>query len=438
MRSAFKQHICHKRLALIGMLFVFAFVMNGASASKTEDVLEIPFLKSRGTLLNSTEEKVPLELRKFLQKGWTIRSYQYGDLSGRKTRDVAIVLAKNAHVDDVSDAADERKLIVAMRGADGKLHKEVDASNLVFNGAQPQYGSPDVSIEQGCVILHQNGGTRLRTSELIRLKRSKGYWCVASVTSRAFDYLTLGSDDYTSTTMRDFCTGIVQATLEKKHKVIQRQEYIQVYAPERQRLPSGEWKAPDVVLNQRTNLEQGAESWRGPTDLSATIKAMHNGTELTLLVSVRDDDVQPNDRVELLERTKKSEPADLDVSKVTWFDQVLMPTERTRTMIPGGYQEKLVYDLREPPFEERNPCENGPTEKAMYFPLKVTIYDTDKGSQAIKVLSPSRSARGSAAMGGIMLLWGVRALPPKVSEVDLGQPGNLHDDVIDIPSWFEF
>ncbi len=204
---------CGKLSRVLALVFVFMNFIGQPTLAAHRTPDKSLFLPTQGKLLPKLSSPVPPELKLLAAPGWTIRSYQYGDLTGRNTKDAALVLAHNAVLDDIQDYASERKLIIAMRGADGRLQKEVDANSAVFNGMAPPYGSPDVSICQRRVILHHDAvrsQSYLQTrSQSLEFERLDGHWSLVNIKLR--DHRSIDAKT-TVNTINDITTGRVRTT----------------------------------------------------------------------------------------------------------------------------------------------------------------------------------------------------------------------------------
>src|SRR5262245_22551458 len=91
------------------------------------------------------DEQTPAEITTFARAPWKVESFVYGDLTGKKTNDAAIMLAKNPSAD--TGHADDRKLIVALRGANQKLQQAVESRNAVPGADWINAQAPEVSIK---------------------------------------------------------------------------------------------------------------------------------------------------------------------------------------------------------------------------------------------------------------------------------------------------
>ncbi len=434
---------------------------------------EAPFLPSNSHTIEEGAEGIPIELRRLVGRGWIVRSYKYGDLSGQKSKDAALVAEKLS-----PENTKELKLIIAMRKSDGRLHKVIDSGGPVFNGASPQYDAPDVSINNRCVLLHQDGGTRIRTNEILKFKEVGGQWSLVQTFIRSYDHNS--ADECSSTTINDMLTGRVSAAIEACHKVSDRQDFYDLIASRGAPPHTGKWPAKVLVLDKCDYLETGLKNWKGPSDLSASIRALHKDKILNLLVSVTDDDVEPEDRVEIVYVTGEwqGKPGS---AKLVWHEDIVPPTSTTRLRTKNGYQQRLTIDLsklhsaEEPESSDSKPAdakasaseekqkqsvpEGGANSEAntkdadpsineneiamVHMPLKVRIVDHDKGSTEPKVMSPSLGAIGTSRIGGIMLLW--TSVPPRIEEIhtETGsfyyQEGTgFYYNIISLPAWPDY
>lgn len=348
---------------------------------------------------------------KFIPAGWKVECDAQGDLTGHKTRDVAIITGLNAG--GGFGHADERKVIILLRGADGKLQKSVEAGKCLPLGAGPSGGDPTISIEDHAVVLNQFGGSREKGDTTYRYKLINGQWRLAGYRGSYYD--SLGAGIPQSTTDVNFITGRLRADLKVDGNVAQHTDFIELYAYRGKPPASGDWKVPSTVLDKVELLSQGARRWNGATDLSVRVYGMHDENKLYIQAAVTDDVVTPEDSVALLDTAGKP----------------IEPEMRKHVLAEHGYSEFLQYDLHKPVFSDMTYAMGESGKEAVFLPVRLEVVDSDGGGRAKKgVLSPAISSGGTKIRAGILLCpWSGL---PKIQDVDV-QDGSVHNIILDFP-----
>lgn len=316
----------------------------------------------------AAEAPAPAEITQFataVGSKWAVEQYKYGDLTGRKTKDAAIMVALNP--EHAFGAAENRRLVIALRGADGKLHKTAEGTNSMPLGAGPAGGDPELEIKRNSVFVSQFGGSREKGMDTYQYKNVGGEWRLIGMTSEWYD--SLDENIPNSKTDINFLTNYVEASIGGNKGGTKSVSFYEI--PSTKGIPptsNAEWKAPYLVLKSKD-----------AADFSARVQSMHDANVLYLRITATDNSVLPEDSVKL-------EGAE--------------PIKRMRTALPNGYVENLAFSLKAPPFA--NAISDHP--EAAFLPLTLTIVDADNNAPALKRVTTAVSAKGVKPHGGLLLM----------------------------------
>lgn len=110
-------------------------------------------------------------------KGWTLLEKAEGDLNGDGRSDVALVLEDPNEPN--SDDAPPRYLLVALRGADGRLQRALVSQRAILRRDEGgTFGDPlaDIAISHGELVIDHYGGSAWRWGSTDRFALRQGEW----------------------------------------------------------------------------------------------------------------------------------------------------------------------------------------------------------------------------------------------------------------------
>jgi hypothetical protein len=237
------------------------------------------------------------------------------DLNGDGRTDVAFVISHGGAPGDDPPAVVKHVLVLALRGADGKLHRSIVSDDAVLDGDEGgAFGDPfeSLSIEKGAVVIMHYGGSRDRWGYTHRYRYQGGQWMLIGLSFGNTDSLDLEHFDNHDINLM---TGAAEASKKgdyegrPKHPEISGSYYELEVLPVDQApgidgsAGPGEWPGYTVRLSEKSQVYRNRRLWHGPGDLSAQLHAVRVGKDLFLSAQVTDNEVSPGDLVRLV--TKK-------------------------------------------------------------------------------------------------------------------------------------
>ena len=239
------------------------------------------------------------------------------DLNGDGRPDAALVISHGGIGAPSEDplVIVKHVLVLALRGADGKLHRSIVSDDAVLDGDEGgAFGDPfeSLSIEKGAVVIMHYGGSRDRWGYTHRYRYQNGQWMLVGLSFGNTDSLDLEHFDNHDINLM---TGAADATKKGDYDGRPKQPEISGSYYELEVLPvdeapridgsnaPGEWPGYTVRLSGKSQVYRGRQFWRGRDDLSAQLQAVRFGQDLFLLAQVTDNEVTSGDVVRLV--TKK-------------------------------------------------------------------------------------------------------------------------------------
>lgn len=281
-----------------------------ASASQAQDEIKRPPLRV---------PEVGDNALKFPPPGWRAETetWKEVDLNGDGKPDAAFVISNGGSgatgVEEPSIV--KHVLVLALRGADGRLHRSIVSDDAVLDGDEGgAFGDPfeSLSIEKGALVIMHYGGSRDRWGYTHRYRYQGGQWMLIGLSFGNTDSLDLEHFDNHDINLM---TGAAEASKKgdyegrPKHPEISGSYYELEVLPVDQApgidgsAGPGEWPGYTVRLSEKSQVYRNRRLWHGPGDLSAQLHAVRVGQDLFLSAQVTDNEVEPGDLVRLV--TKK-------------------------------------------------------------------------------------------------------------------------------------
>jgi hypothetical protein len=248
--------------------------------------------------------------------GWRLEpeTLKEVDLNGDGKTDAAFVISNGGlNADSNEPTVVKHVLVLALRGADGKLHRSVVNDGAVLDGDEGGvFGDPfqDLSIERGAVVIGHYGGSRDRWSFTHRYRWQQGQWMLIGLELGSTD--SFDPENHFDDQEINLSTGRVSAHEKgnsegRKNAGERSGEYYELEVTPVESAPkidgvvdAGEWPGYVVTLNERRELYRNRQLWHGVDDLSAHLRAVRAGENLFLCAEVRDSDVTAGDTVRLV------------------------------------------------------------------------------------------------------------------------------------------
>ncbi len=313
----------------IGIVVAFAAVFLGSFA----DSINASNVKHpRIALVGSNNDD-------FAPDGWSVMSSAEGDLNGDKKKDAAIVLAlvDEPGVDDETNPDSPRCLVIATRGADGKLHRVLADWHIIpeanSGGAGVGEAFQSLEVSKGvlalCTMFGSNDrsqfnyryrlqGNRLKTIDL-------DYTAYVSSEARGA-HIQVDPTVGLATCSNEVFGGDDEDERPKPKKPVTQRFYILTVEPAKAlNIPA----AHSIRLAGRDDVTSGKPAWKGATDLSARIRAVYSGKKMSLTAEVTDDIVTADDTICLLNEKHK----------------VIAPCSSVKASAAKGYIQTNEYDL---------------------------------------------------------------------------------------------
>jgi hypothetical protein len=356
-------------------------------------------------------EKVPAELKRFETAPWQVESYKYGDLSGNKTKDAAIILA--IYPRGVLGIATDRKLIITTRKADGKLERENKATQTLPLSGERSGGNPTVEIQENTILISQFAGSSTKGKHIYKYKKVNGEWRLIGFTSSCWDSM-VNAHPSTNTDV-NFLDGHVQAWSERSGKTIEKQDFYKILSFRGKPSGNQNWAVPKLVLRSGTPSKHDVDSGNSAKNISACIQSKYDKNDLYILVSVSGNGGRTQQKIELL-----------DLAQIP-----IRPSSRIHSLTKDGYKEILRFNLASRDFKRGSGRIGQITNESQFFPFTLVI--TDKGVKAGQIISTAISAQGAKKYGGLLLLPMTQA--PGLSTVNL-RNGSIHPNTIALPLYY--
>jgi hypothetical protein len=283
---------------------------------------------------------------KFVPRGWRLEpeTLKEADLNGDGRLDAAFVISHGGDANDSSVV--KHVLVLALRGADGKLHRAIVNDAAVLDGDEGGvFGDPfqGLSITRGVVAIQHYGGSRDRWSFTHKYRFQNGQWELIGLEVGSTDTLDLEHYDDQDINLS---TGLVNAKKKGRDgadgRIIHTREingsYYELQVSPVEKAPNidgkfvpGEWPGYTVRLNDKSSVYRGRQLWTGPNDLSAQLHAVRAGDDLFLCAQVTDNDVTAGDTVRLVNKR----------------GLIIKPRESKMVASGNGYVFEARYSLKE-------------------------------------------------------------------------------------------
>lgn len=352
---------------------------------------------------NSLEALVP--------KGWKLESKVEGNLNRDQLPDVAVTITQKAKLPDNPDFEVTRRLLVlALRQKDGKWQRSAVSDRVALNSDEGGvWGDPfqEIRIERGALVIEHFGGSNWRWGITSRYRFQDNQWSLIGRT----DASSFTNDpDYRDDADRNFSTGLVvrefkaaqgsdlltdrEKRMSKQPKVI----YWQIPAPFSKTAPdlngdaaSGEWPKQALKLNRADHVITPPQTWTGPADSSATLRAVCTSDALFVIAEVSDDHPSPEDRLRLT-----------DLNGVE-----IKPTNQARVNQPSGYVVELSWSRAsliaalprsDGVWLDPAPIEETDSTIEAELPLVLELQDVDQGQPRSTLSTRPKDARYSSAI----------------------------------------
>ena len=232
------------------------------------------------------------------------------DLNKDGRKDCALIVSDQKGTD--------RRLLIALRSADGFYRKSADVRNAVMVECGPSGGIPSVTIKNGVLIVNHYCGSRERTITDHKYQLRDGQWVLIGFTCENYD---ANADHVGQKVDVNLLTGDVEGRVWTGKDGETRAKFLEVRSPlvNSKEPEVTEWTAPATWLNTKTK--------NCPI---VSVQSIHNND--TVFV-----------RMQLQESYKLSEK---DLSLRTAKGQVIEPTTVRKT--PYGYVI-ASFDLKTAP-----------------------------------------------------------------------------------------
>ena len=317
----------------------------------------------------------------FAPRNWHVMSSADGDLNGDKKPDTAIVLSLEDEpgVDSETNPDSPRCLVIATRGADGKLHRvltdweTIPAANS--GGAGVGEAFQTLEIAKGMLMLETMLGDndRSKYNYEYRLKGNR-------LQAVHLNYTQYNSSEGKGAQI-DIDPGVGFATCsngifggdddderpKSKVKPVTQRFYVLTVEPAKAlNLPA----AHSVSLAGKDDVVKGKPAWKGAADLSARIRAVYSGKKMSLTAEVTDDVVTTGDTMRLLDENGK----------------VIAPASSVKQAAGKGYIQTNEYNL--------SAISGGKIEPDTVVPATVEVLDFDAESPLHCAMSMTRGGTG--------------------------------------------
>ena len=369
---------------------------------------------SSAILANEAMPVVPAvasSLEALVPKGWKLESKVEGDLNRDQLPDVAATITQKAKLPDNPDFEVTRRLLVlALRQKDGTWQRSAVSDRAVLNSDEGGvWGDPfeEIRIERGALVIEHFGGSNWRWGITSRYRFQDNQWTLIGRTdSSSFtndpDYHDDADHNFsTGQVVREFKAAEGSDLLTDREKRMSKQpkvSYWQIAAPLLKTAPNLDGKsAPDkwplhsIKVSRPEQVVTPPQSWTGPSDSSATLRAVCTRDALFVIAEVSDDHPSPDDRLRLT-----------DLNGVE-----IKPTHQARTDRPSGYVVELSWSraslIAALPRSDGVWLDPAPIEEAdstieAELPLVLELLDVDQGEPRSILSTRPQGARYSSAI----------------------------------------
>lgn len=329
----------------------------------------------------------------FIPAGWVETALVEADLNGDQRNDVAMVISRPVRpADDFNSNRKEHVLVIALRQDDGSLKRSAVSDQAVlgdFDGGVLGFPFREMRFERGAVVIEHYGGSRNRWEITSRYRYQNGRWILIGRTDEDTD---IHYPDFFDKVDFNLSTGLVirnsrsgglgDDDLQAAQRALLKHPEVRYWclpvpvmrkAPPTDGTPATpDWGFHSLDLNRKEQVIGNSAGWKGPGDLSATLRAVAAPDGLFLRAEVTDDEVTEVDQVRLTNEQGVE----------------IKPNIETRTATPTGYVMVLSWskaqllatlgedhaDWLDPGYKEDNDA-TGIGE----LPVAIEIHDEDGG-----------------------------------------------------------
>mgnify|MGYP000989550180 CR=1 FL=1 len=333
----------------------------------------------------------------FVPEGWEPKTVIEGDLNRDQRDDVALVISSAPNPPSNFDS--NRKihvLVLALRQDDGTLKRSAVSDGAIlddFDGGLLGYPFQELRIERGAVVIEHYGGSRNRWEVTTRYRYESGHWVLIGRTDVDTDVhypnfiARVDHNISTGLVIRNFKAGGLrdedltwaQTALTKQSEV----RYWRLPAPALEKapefdgpLPSIDWGPHSLDLNRKEQIIENPEVWKGPADLSGTLRAVVPPEGLFLGAEVTDDQVTEEDKVRLTNQNGDEIQPDATTRTATTTGYVIR-VSWSKAQLRAALGENRPYWL-DPEITESDE----PTEMEE-LPVVIEIHDADAGQPEV-------------------------------------------------------
>lgn len=319
----------------------------------------------------------------FVPKHWFLESSAEGDLNKDGLADCALVISDTEDCSE-SKPANQRKLVIALREADGLLHKSVESDTAVSLSGNP----PQVSIKKDVLSVEHDGGFRYKLSTSHKYQLHNDRWNLIGYTHVEHDTAATHAVDSVDVNL---LTGEVAANLSAKRSCSSR--FFEIRSPQIDGAePSpADWTAPSVWLNQKSE--------QCPT---VAVQSVHSKDTLFLRTQLQGSSAIGEDEVRLVD--EKGQPITPQSKRKTAYGYILSS-----------------YDLKPLIGEKPVTAKNDDPEM-----LRLTVQVTPALCGCKKTFSTAQNGAGA------ILLTKLKGLPA-IAEVDMREGNEVHPVIWPLP-----
>lgn len=313
------------------------------------------------------------------------------DLNGDGRPDAAFVISHGGTGAPGDDALVVVKhvLVLALRGADGKLHRSIVSDDAVLDGDEGgAFGDPfeSLSVEKGAVVIMHYGGSRERWGYTHRYRYQGGQWMLIGLSFGNTDTFDLEHFDNHDINLM---TGAADAGRKGGYEGRRKQPEISGSYYELEVFPvdqapnidgssaSGEWPGYTVRLSEKSQVYRSRQLWHGLNDLSAQLHAVRFGKDLFLSAQVMDNEVEPGDLVRLVTKKglviKPLESKMKPTGKGYIFEARYSLENIAKASLPGDKYALEAFQAYVSPSSGGNP-------EGFELPVSVEIVDVDRSA----------------------------------------------------------
>lgn len=360
---------------------------------KVPSLLAMTSILMTGTIALAVESLPPLpssglKPADLVRKPWTLVSEAVGDLNNDGKPDAAVVAA----LKDKDGVAVGSKLVVALRGPDGRLKVAASSGTATMSACGPSGGEPSVEINKGVLTVGHYCGARERYQFNHKYQWRQNKWLLIGYTGDTYDST---APDVSQNIDINLVTGEVEAGMTLPNsKTSERFLEIRSASIGNAQPAITDWSVPRIVIRPKTKDSP-----------AIAIQALHN--KKLLFIKVQCDPptelIKP-DQIALLDAKGKVVPATKKESS------------------PYGYA-LLTYDLTAPPISKSSA--HVEEWSALNPPrlLRLTLAVKDKSGDAT-------TARKST---GAILLSNAKE-PLTLNNIDVAEGPLVHPFIFKLPN----